>query len=189
MEADLGLIIKAETKLRRSTMFRYLDLALPSSTSDVSYSTSQMAQHTSHSFDNDSQATDLENALRKMESNTMHRYSCPLWRKSLIVFVTSWITLAATFSSTSLFSAANEIASEFSSTVTVVNISTGGVLLTMGLSTFIWIPLEKVDMICVPSDGSLMDGANMTLDIRTKGIIQRMHRNPVGFDSGCSRGT
>lgn len=71
-------------------------------------------------------------------------YHYPAWRKWTIVAVTSWMTLAATFSSTSLFSAADEIASNFSTTVESINISSAGVLFAMGFSSFIWGPVGLV---------------------------------------------
>ncbi|KAJ9669406.1 hypothetical protein H2201_000273 [Coniosporium apollinis] len=83
-----------------------------------------------------------EDRLRRFESNTTHNnYAYPMWRKCLIVFVTSWMALAATFSSTSLFTAADEIAREFSTTTAEVNISSAGVLLAMGFSSFVWGPI------------------------------------------------
>lgn len=90
------------------------------------------------------QPSDLESALRKLESNTNHNYSYPLWRKCLIVFVTSWVTLAATFSSTSLFSAANEVASTYHVSTADINVANAGVLLAMGFSTFIWGPIGTI---------------------------------------------
>ena len=71
-------------------------------------------------------------------------YHYPVWRKWTVVAVTSWMTLAATFSSTSLFSAANEIASEYSTTAESINISSAGVLFAMGLSSFVWGPVGLV---------------------------------------------
>ncbi|EOD43593.1 putative mfs protein [Neofusicoccum parvum UCRNP2] len=92
----------------------------------------------------DAESSGLESAMRKLESNTAHNYGYPLWRKGLIVFATSWVTLAATFSSTSLFSAAGEIAAEFGSTAVDVNVSNAGVMLAMAFSSFIWGPIGMV---------------------------------------------
>ena len=79
------------------------------------------------------------------ESNTEHNhFDTPMWRKCLLVFITSWMTLAATFSSTSLFIAADEIASDFSVATSEINLANGGCLLTMGLSSFFWVPIENV---------------------------------------------
>ncbi|KAH7060675.1 synaptic vesicle transporter [Macrophomina phaseolina] len=81
-------------------------------------------------------------AIHRLESNINEKnYAHPLWRKSLIVFVTSWVTLAACFSSTSLFSAASEIALDLGTTFESVNISNAGVLLAMGFSSFVWGPV------------------------------------------------
>lgn len=70
--------------------------------------------------------------------------SIPLWRKWTIVFAASWATMAATFSSTSLLSAADEIAKDFQTTTAAVNLSTGGLLLVMGTSSLIWGPVGVV---------------------------------------------
>ncbi|KIW00319.1 uncharacterized protein PV09_08206 [Verruconis gallopava] len=68
-------------------------------------------------------------------------YDAPTLQKCLVVFVTSFVTLTGCFSSTSLMSAATQIADEFHSTPDVVNASNAGLLMTMGLSNFIWGPL------------------------------------------------
>ncbi|KAF2189096.1 MFS general substrate transporter [Zopfia rhizophila CBS 207.26] len=80
-----------------------------------------------------------------IESSTADKnYGYPLWRKCLIVFVCSWMTLSATFSSTSLFSASSEIATEFATRTASVNISSAGVLLAMAFSTFVWGPIGSI---------------------------------------------
>jgi predicted MFS family arabinose efflux permease len=71
-------------------------------------------------------------------------YNLPLWRKCLILFVVSWMTLAVTFSSTSLLPATPEIASEFSTTTEILNIINAGVLIAMGFSSFIWGPITDL---------------------------------------------
>ncbi|KAL5338846.1 major facilitator superfamily domain-containing protein [Aspergillus crustosus] len=71
-------------------------------------------------------------------------FSLPLWRKAIILFVISWMTLAVTFSSTSLLPATPEIAAEFDTTSETLNITNAGVLLAMGFSTMIWGPLTKL---------------------------------------------
>jgi hypothetical protein len=71
--------------------------------------------------------------LEKVEPNVSALYDTPpLWRKSTLVFATSWNTLGACFSITSLLSASNEIAAEFGMTSNVINLSTGGLLVAMG---------------------------------------------------------
>lgn len=77
-------------------------------------------------------------------------YHYPAWRKWTVVAVTSWMALGATFSSTSLFSAANEIASDFSTTAETINISSAGVLFAMGISSFVWIPIGLVSQNPLP---------------------------------------
>ncbi|KAJ5627480.1 hypothetical protein N7528_004907 [Penicillium herquei] len=71
-------------------------------------------------------------------------YSIPLWRKCLILFVVSWMTLAVTFSSTSLLPATPEIATEFSTTSEILDVINAGVLIAMGFSSFIWGPVTNV---------------------------------------------
>ena len=71
-------------------------------------------------------------------------YSLPRWRKNIILFVVSWMTLAVTFSSTSLLPATPEIASEFHTTPETLNVTNAGVLLAMGFSSLIWGPLNHL---------------------------------------------
>lgn len=68
----------------------------------------------------------------------------PLWRKSLIVFTLSFTALAATFSSTSLFSVVSEISTDLHASSSTISISNAGVLLTMGCSSFIWGPIARL---------------------------------------------
>lgn len=68
-------------------------------------------------------------------------YALPTWRKCLILFVVSWMTLTVTFSSTSLLSATPEIATEFSTSTEALNVLNAGVLIAMGFSSFIWGPI------------------------------------------------
>ncbi|KAJ5823010.1 hypothetical protein N7447_005350 [Penicillium robsamsonii] len=71
-------------------------------------------------------------------------YGIPTWRKCLILFVVSWMTLAVTFSSTSLLPAIPEIATEFSTTSEILNVTNAGVLIAMGFSSFIWGPITHL---------------------------------------------
>lgn len=71
-------------------------------------------------------------------------YAIPKWRKCLILFVVSWMTLAVTFSSTSLLPATPEIATEFSTSTEILNVINAGVLVAMGFSSFIWGPITNV---------------------------------------------
>lgn len=87
---------------------------------------------------------DLESALTPVVTNGLHKYSTPFPRKCAVVAATSWATLAATFSSTSLLAAAGPIASDLHTTSLGVNLSTAGVLVAMGLSTFVWGPICTV---------------------------------------------
>lgn len=68
----------------------------------------------------------------------------PVWRKYLILFVVSWLTLCVTFSSTSLLIATPEISADLSTTSEILNITNAGVLVAMGLSSLIWLPLSDI---------------------------------------------
>ncbi|KAL4754488.1 hypothetical protein BDW72DRAFT_128058 [Aspergillus terricola var. indicus] len=81
------------------------------------------------------------NALQKPPITHPSGFLLPRWRKLIILFVVSWMTLAVTFSSTSLLPATPEIALEFNTTSESLNITNAGVLLAMGLSTLFWGPL------------------------------------------------
>ena len=72
------------------------------------------------------------------------RNSLPKWRKYIIVFITSWMTLVVAYSTTSLLPATPEIATEFSSAVEIINVTNAGVLIAMGLSSFIWGPTTEI---------------------------------------------
>ncbi|KAJ5102708.1 MFS transporter [Penicillium argentinense] len=71
-------------------------------------------------------------------------YALPFWRKCLILFVVSWMTLSVTFSSTSLLPATPEIAAEFATSTEILNVVNAGVLIAMGLSSFIWGPMANI---------------------------------------------
>ncbi|KAJ6086406.1 hypothetical protein N7467_005320 [Penicillium canescens] len=84
-------------------------------------------------------ATEL--ALKPEPSSS---FRIPTWRKCLILFIVSWMTLAVTFSSTALLPATPEIATEFSTTTEILNITNAGVLIAMGFSSFIWGPIVNL---------------------------------------------
>ncbi|KAH8694295.1 major facilitator superfamily domain-containing protein [Talaromyces proteolyticus] len=67
--------------------------------------------------------------------------SLPAWRKNLILFSVSWMTLVITYSSTALLPALPEISNELSTTQESIAITNAGVFLAMGFSSFIWIPV------------------------------------------------
>ncbi|CAL5874997.1 uncharacterized protein PFLUO_LOCUS9300 [Penicillium psychrofluorescens] len=99
---------------------------------------SQKSSPQTNSLD-DTDKEDLE--LKLQQSNSYH---LPLWRKCLILFTVSWMTLAITFSSTSLLPATPEIASDFSTTTEILNVTNAGVLIAMGFSSFIWGPISNI---------------------------------------------
>ncbi|KAJ5101572.1 hypothetical protein NUU61_003794 [Penicillium alfredii] len=82
-----------------------------------------------------------DQTLKPQQSNS---YDIPTWRKCLILFIVSWMTLAVTFSSTSLLPATPEIASEFSTTTEMLNVTNAGVLVAMGFSSFLWGPIANL---------------------------------------------
>jgi len=71
-------------------------------------------------------------------------YSLPFWRKCLILFVVSWMTLAATFSISCIYPATEEIAAEFGTISEAINISNAGALIAASTSSLIWVPLTVV---------------------------------------------
>ncbi|KAF2152726.1 synaptic vesicle transporter [Myriangium duriaei CBS 260.36] len=88
--------------------------------------------------------SDPEAPLDRTVTVGAHKYDTPLPRKCLIVFVLSWITLSACFSSTSLFTASDAIALSLHTTPLAVNLSSAGVLLIMGVSSFFWSPMTTI---------------------------------------------
>jgi hypothetical protein len=68
-------------------------------------------------------------------------FTLPKWRKNLILFSVSWMTLVITYSSTALLAALPEIGSDFSTTQESIAITNSGVFIAMGFSSFIWIPV------------------------------------------------
>ncbi|RAK96571.1 putative MFS transporter [Aspergillus ibericus CBS 121593] len=80
----------------------------------------------------------------KKASEITNGYDLPFWRKSIILFVVSWMTLAVTFNSTSLLPATPEIATQFDTTQEILNVTNAGVLLAMGFSSLIWGPMGQL---------------------------------------------
>jgi len=81
---------------------------------------------------------------KALDADVSDQYNLPTWRKCIILFVVSWMTLAITFSSTSFLPATPEIASEFKTTTEILNATNAGVLLAMGFSSLIWGPLGNI---------------------------------------------
>ena len=86
--------------------------------------------------------SDTETTIKEPAAPT--GYALPLWRKCLILFVVSWMTLAVTFSSTSLLPAIPEIGAEFHTSTEHLNVVNSGVLIAMGFSSFIWQPIVNL---------------------------------------------
>ncbi|PSN60172.1 putative MFS transporter [Corynespora cassiicola Philippines] len=68
----------------------------------------------------------------------------PMWRKYILVFVLSWTTLGACFSSTSLLTASAEIARDLHTSKEVISLSTAGLLCAMGVSPLVWSPIASI---------------------------------------------
>ncbi|KAH8901638.1 putative MFS transporter [Thozetella sp. PMI_491] len=65
-------------------------------------------------------------------------------KKYLILFIVSWNTLVVVFLSTSLLVATPEISADLGTTPELLNITNAGVLIAMGLSSLIWLPLSQI---------------------------------------------
>ena len=82
--------------------------------------------------------TEGEHSAEQLEANNLTtgslyegecpNISIPTWRRYTAVFTVSWITLAATFASTSILSVMPEIASDLSATVEIIGIINAGLL-------------------------------------------------------------
>ena len=78
-----------------------------------------------------------------------------LWQRIIITFVVSWMALTVTFASTAIFSAADEIVKEYSTTVDILDVTNAGVLIAMGLSSFIWVPLSCVSLLLLYTEAAI----------------------------------
>ncbi|PVH77046.1 MFS general substrate transporter [Cadophora sp. DSE1049] len=87
---------------------------------------------------------DLEQNTNVEPSIPAPHCSLPTWRKYLVLATVSWMALVATYSTTSLLPATPEIGAEFHTTVSILNITNAGFLLSMGFSSFISGPLVEV---------------------------------------------
>ena len=65
----------------------------------------------------------------------------PSWRRYVILFIVSWNCHVVVATSTSVLVASPEISAELHTTPTIINITNSGVLLMMGISSWIWVPL------------------------------------------------
>ncbi|CAK7214928.1 hypothetical protein SCUCBS95973_002303 [Sporothrix curviconia] len=90
-----------------------------------------------------SDADDNDAVVLTAMTTTLTAASVPTSRKMLILVTVSWMTLAATFSSTSLLPALPEIAADYGTAVETLTITNAGVLLAMGLASFLWVPLQE----------------------------------------------
>ena len=97
-------------------------------------------------FDNADPDPDLEDHTHltsKQNQRSLPSNSLPTWRRYTIVFAVSWMTLAATFASTSILSAMPEIATDLSTTIETISMTNAGLLFAMGCSWLIWGPVTS----------------------------------------------
>ncbi|OJJ47979.1 hypothetical protein ASPZODRAFT_141531 [Penicilliopsis zonata CBS 506.65] len=87
---------------------------------------------------------DQRQESQESQEPTTSGYKLPPWRKWLILFIVSWMTLVVTFSSTSLLPAAPNIASDLATTSEAIDITNAGVLLAMGFSSVLWSPVADL---------------------------------------------
>ncbi len=91
----------------------------------------------------DLEACGMQN-LQRTASEPSPYYSLALWRKSLVVFATSFTALSVTFSSTSLFIATNEISEAINTTANTIQVVNSLVVFVMGCSGFFWGPIGRL---------------------------------------------
>lgn len=68
----------------------------------------------------------------------------PVHRKRIIVFLLSFCSFLAPISSTSVLAASPEVAEEYGTTGSIINLSNALYMLAMGLSPMFWGPLSQV---------------------------------------------
>lgn len=68
----------------------------------------------------------------------------PAHRKRIIVFLLSFCSFLAPISSTSVLAASPEVAKEFHTTGSIINVSNAMYMLFMGLSPMFWGPMSQV---------------------------------------------
>ncbi|CAK7223202.1 hypothetical protein SBRCBS47491_005130 [Sporothrix bragantina] len=113
---------------------------------DFHANTAPTPQSRHSSSDDDSppsEADDNDAVALTAVTTTLSAATVPTSRKMLILVTVSWMTLAATFSSTSLLPALPEIAADYGTVVETLTITNAGVLLAMGLASFLWVPLQE----------------------------------------------
>ncbi|KAF9884689.1 hypothetical protein FE257_001318 [Aspergillus nanangensis] len=71
-------------------------------------------------------------------------YRLPQWRKNVILYTVSAMTLVVTYSSTAMLPAMPEIAAEFDITDELIAVTNCCVLLAMGMSSLIWLPISSL---------------------------------------------
>ncbi|KAK1145790.1 hypothetical protein N8T08_004031 [Aspergillus melleus] len=90
-------------------------------------------------------ATSQSDGVDTLElGHTANVQEAPRWRKCMIVFSSSWITMSACFSSTLFLSTVNELTQEFNVPPRTFEIANAAVLLAFGMSALVWGPVEKV---------------------------------------------
>ncbi|KAK2739370.1 major facilitator superfamily transporter [Colletotrichum kahawae] len=68
----------------------------------------------------------------------------PTWGKWTILFVVCWMTLPATFASSSIMTAVAEVATDFDVPAHVITTANAGVFIAMAVSALIWLPISSI---------------------------------------------
>ncbi|KAH0422972.1 major facilitator superfamily transporter [Colletotrichum camelliae] len=68
----------------------------------------------------------------------------PTWQKWTILFVVCWMTLPATFASSSIMTAVAEVATDFDVPTHVITTANAGVFIAMAVSALIWLPISSI---------------------------------------------
>ncbi|KAL3299805.1 major facilitator superfamily transporter [Colletotrichum asianum] len=68
----------------------------------------------------------------------------PTWQKWTILFVVCWMTLPATFASSSIMTAVAEVATDFDVPTHVITTANAGVFIAMAVSALIWLPISTI---------------------------------------------
>ncbi|KAF4549548.1 MFS antiporter-like protein 2 [Elsinoe fawcettii] len=71
-------------------------------------------------------------------------YEYTTWRKVSIVFTASWMAFTVSFSSAVLFPAIPDIAADFNTSRTTIDVSNAAVFVCLALSAFFWVPMMEI---------------------------------------------
>ncbi|KAL1891984.1 hypothetical protein Sste5346_007328 [Sporothrix stenoceras] len=111
----------------------------------LAHSSIHSTENDARGLDDSSTPSDIDDdvAVLTAVTTTLSAASVATSRKVLILATVSWMTLAATFSTTSLLPAIPQIATAYGTSVESITITNAGMLMAMGLASFIWVPLQE----------------------------------------------